>query len=175
MKSIIFAGGCFWGVQHYLKQVKGVTKTLAGYTAGNLKFPTYELVCAGTTGHTEACKVDYDSNETNLNILLDHLFFIIDPCQLNQQGMDVGSQYRSGIYYYEEEDLKTIMSFIDSVKGNYNDPIVVEVLPASEFWEAEEYHQNYLENNPGGYCHIGEGKYCAIDKIDFVARNNKKI
>ncbi len=173
MKSVIFAGGCFWGVQHYLKQVKGVAKTIVGYTAGTLKFPTYESVCMGTTGHTEACKIDYNSEETNLNILLEHFFFIVDPTSLNQQGMDVGTQYRSGIYYYEEEDLKIITNYIESIKNNYIDPIVVEVKPASEFWEAEEYHQDYLELNPQGYCHIGENKYCALDKVDSLARNKK--
>jgi len=175
MKSVILAGGCFWGVQHYLKQVKGVVKTLVGYTSGTTAFPTYELVCTGMTGHTEACKIEYDSSDTHLNILMEHFFFIIDPTLLNQQGMDVGSQYRTGIYYYEEEDLKIITSYIDSIKNNYSSPIVVEVKPATEFWEAEEYHQDYLEKNPGGYCHIGENKYCAIDKVDSFARTNKKI
>jgi len=89
--------------------------------------------------------------------------------------MDVGTQYRTGIYYYDEEDLKIINSYIDSIRTNYSSPIVVEVKPASEFWEAEDYHQDYLEKNPGGYCHIGENKYCAIDKIENLARINKKI
>jgi methionine-S-sulfoxide reductase len=173
MKSIVLAGGCFWGVQHYIKQIKGVTTTLVGYTAGETKFPTYELVCTGSTGHTEACKVDYNPEETNLNVLLDHFFFIIDPTLLNQQGMDIGTQYRTGIYYYEEEDLKIIKNYISTISSNYLDPIVVEVKPASEFWEAEEYHQEYLSKNPYGYCHIGESKYCALDKIDQLARNKK--
>lgn len=171
MKSIILAGGCFWGVQHYFKRVKGVTKTLVGYTAGNFNFPTYELVCKEVTGHTEACKVDYNTSETDLNILLDHFFYIIDPTLLNKQGNDRGTQYRTGIYYYEPEDLEIIEKYINNIKGNYIDPIVVEVKPATEFWEAEEYHQDYLENNPEGYCHIGKNKYCAIEKLDYLARN----
>ncbi len=173
MKSIIFGGGCFWGVQHYFKQVKGVVKTVVGYTAGELKFPTYEQVCTGQTGHTEACKVDYNQKDTNLTILLEHFFFIIDPTVLNRQGMDVGSQYRTGIYYYEAEDLKTIENYIESIKSNFSEPIVVEIKPATEFWEAEEYHQDYLDKNPEGYCHIGENQYCALDKVDALARNKK--
>ena len=173
MKSIIFGGGCFWGVQHYFKLVKGVTKTVVGYTAGQTKFPTYEQVCTGQTGHAEVCKIDYDFNETNLNILLDHFFFIIDPTILNRQGMDEGTQYRTGIYYFDEEDLKIIRNYIETIQQNYPDPIVVEVKQATEFWDAEEYHQDYLDLNPGGYCHIGENKYCALDKIDALSRSKK--
>jgi peptide-methionine (S)-S-oxide reductase len=174
MKSITLAGGCFWGVQQYMKQVKGVVNTIVGYTQGSVSFPTYEMVCTGMTGHTEACKIDYNSEETSLNILLDHFFFIIDPTLLNQQAMDIGTQYRTGIYYYEEQDEKLILNYIETITCNYIDPIVVEVKPASEFWEAEEYHQDYLEKNPGGYCHINDSKYCAISKIDSIARNSKK-
>ena len=169
-KSIIFGGGCFWGVQHYFKQVKGVLNTVVGYTAGNYKSPTYKLVCSGKTGHSEVCKVDYDLSKTNLNILLEHFFFIIDPTILNQQGNDVGTQYRTGIYYNDEEDLKTIQNYIDSIRKNYKSPIVVEVLPATEFYSAEEYHQDYLEINIGGYCHIGSAKIRAATKVDEEAR-----
>jgi methionine-S-sulfoxide reductase len=173
MKSITFGGGCFWGVQHYLKQVKGVVRTVVGYTAGETKFPTYEQVCTGLTGHAEVCKVDYNFNETSLSILLEHFFFIVDPTLLNRQGMDEGTQYRSGIYYSNDEDLKTIKDYIESITGNYTEPIVVEIKPLGEFWDAEEYHQDYLDINPGGYCHIGEAKYCALDKIDAFARSKK--
>ena len=169
-KSIIFGGGCFWGVQHYFKQVKGVINTVVGYTAGNYKSPTYELVCSGKTGHAEVCKIDYDFSKTNLNILLEHFFFIIDPTQLNQQGNDIGTQYRTGIYYYDEEDLKSIQNYMDSIKKNYKNSIQVEVKPATEFFEAEEYHQDYLEINKGGYCHIGSSKICAAPKVDDIAR-----
>lgn len=169
-KSIIFGGGCFWGVQHYFNQVKGVLKTVVGYTGGNYKFPTYELVCREVTGHAEVCKVDYDSSKTNLNILLEHFFFIIDPTILNQQGNDIGTQYRTGIYYYDEEDFKIIQNYIDSIRNNYKYPIVVEVKPVSDFWEAEDYHQDYLDVNPGGYCHIGSSKVCRASKVDELAR-----
>ena len=170
MNSIVFAGGCFWGVQHYLKMVKGVTNTLVGYTAGRITFPTYQAVCSGETGHTEAVKVDYDPTKTNLLILLEHFFNIIDPTTLNRQGPDVGTQYRTGIYYYEDSDKDLIYKYIDSIKDNYSNPIVVEVAKASEFWEGEDYHQDYLETNMGGYCHIPKLKYKCIDKIDELAR-----
>lgn len=173
MKSVIFGGGCFWGVQHYFKQVKGVVNTVVGYTAGETKFPTYEMVCTGQTKHNEVCKVDYDETETNLPHLLDHFFSIIDPTLMNQQAFDMGTQYRTGVYYYDEAELAVINKYIDMIRGNYSDPIVVEVLPATEFWEAEEYHQHYLEMNEGGYCHIGEGKYKCIKTID--EKLNKQI
>lgn len=170
MNSIIFAGGCFWGVQHYFKGVKGIVSTTVGYTSGLTKFPTYELVCSGTSGHTEACKIDYDSNETNLNILITHFFNIIDPTALNRQAYDVGTQYRTGIYYYEDSDRDIIIKYIDSIKDTFVDPIVVEVLKATEFWEAEEYHQNYLDVNVGGYCHIPKNRYQNLAKVDENAR-----
>ena len=170
MKSIIFAGGCFWGVQHYFHFVKGVLKSTVGYTAGEIDFPTYEQVCTGSTNHTEACKIDYDSKETHLLILLEHFFNIIDPTVLNRQEMDIGTQYRTGIYYYNENEKQIIIDYIDSIKTNYNSPIVVEVMPAQQFWDAEDYHQDYLEKNPGGYCHIGINKYLSVSKVDENAR-----
>ena len=169
-KSIIFGGGCFWGVQHYFKKVRGVLNTAVGYTAGDYKNPTYQQVCTGKTGHTEVCKVDYDNSKTNLNILLEHFFFIIDPTVLNRQGNDVGTQYRTGIYYYDEEDYKIVQNYIDSIRDNYKEPIVVEVKPASDFWDAEDYHQDYLDLNPGGYCHIGFSKMSKASKVDELAR-----
>lgn len=171
MKTIVFAGGCFWGVEHYFKMVPGVRGTLVGYINGNYKFPTYEMVCTGITGHTEACKLEYDPEETNLFILLEHFFFIIDPTLINRQGMDVGTQYRTGIYYYDEEDKKIIDDYINVLTDCYSDPIVVEVELAKEFWEAEDYHQNYLDVNPSGYCHIMPYKYKLQNKVDQNARS----
>ena len=171
MKSIIFAGGCFWGVEHYFKKVPGVKNTVVGYINGTYKFPTYEMVCLGITGHTECVKIDYSTEETNILILLEHFFFIIDPTTLNRQGPDVGTQYRSGVYCYEEEDLKITKEYIKIIKDCYDDPIVVEVKYANEFWDAEEYHQNYLNANPGGYCHILPIKFSLVNKVDENARN----
>lgn len=173
MKSIIFAGGCFWGVQNYFNQVKGVINSRVGYTAGFIDFPTYNQVCSGKTGHTEACIVHYNSSETSLNILLEHFFNIVDPTLVDQQGPDVGSQYRSGIYYYETEVGEEIINYIKNIKDNYNSEIVTEVMECEDFWEAEEYHQNYLEKNPGGYCHIEPDKYYCSIKIDYVS--NKQV
>jgi methionine-S-sulfoxide reductase len=171
MKTIVLAGGCFWGVEHYFKMVPGVTGTLVGYINGKFKNPSYQLVCMGFTGHTEACKIDYDPEETNLFILLEHFFFLIDPTTLNKQGRDVGTQYRTGVYYYEDEDKNLIENYIESIQESYERPIVVEVFPAQEFWEAEDYHQNYLENNPNGYCHIKPFKYSLLEKVDMCARS----
>jgi peptide-methionine (S)-S-oxide reductase len=175
MKSIIFAGGCFWGVQHYFHMVKGVMLSKVGYIAGKTEFPTYEQVCEGNTNHTEACKIEYDSNQTDLLILLDHFFNIIDPTVINRQGMDVGTQYRTGIYFYNDEEKKIINDYIESIKDNYRERIVVEVAPAGQFWDAEEYHQDYLINNPEGYCHIGINKYQSILTIDKEARLKYKM
>jgi peptide-methionine (S)-S-oxide reductase len=175
MKSIIFAGGCFWGVQNYFKMVKGVVNTRVGYTQGLTQFPSYEQVCLGTTKHTEGVKVEYDQEQTHLLVLLDHFFNIVDPTTLNQQGLDVGTQYRSGIYYYDEVDEKVILDYINDIKGNYNEPIVVEVKPASDFWEAEEYHQDYLEKVKNGYCHLNVAHYAAREKVDKAARIKYKL
>jgi peptide-methionine (S)-S-oxide reductase len=174
MKSVIFAGGCFWGVQHYLKQVKGVMKTAVGYTAGQTRNPTYELVCSGITGHTEACRVEYDPQETSIDVLLEHFFFIIDPTLLNQQGMDVGTQYRTGVYYYHDEDVDIIKKYFEEIKEKYSGGIVVELEKAGDFWDAEDYHQDYLEKNEGGYCHLGQDKYSCRIKVEENARNKNK-
>jgi peptide-methionine (S)-S-oxide reductase len=174
MKSIIFAGGCFWGVQHYFNMVRGVLYTRVGYTSGRTESPTYKEVCSGRTGHTEACLMEYDNKQTNLVILLDHFFNIIDPTLLNRQGNDVGTQYRTGVYYLDESEKKIIENYFDNVKGNYKNPIVVEIAPAGKFWDAEENHQDYLINNPGGYCHIGANKYQRAGRIDEEARMKYK-
>lgn len=170
MKAITFGGGCFWGVQNYFKLVKGVVKTSVGYAMGEIKFPTYEIVCSGESGHAEVCKVDYDSSQTNLYILLTHFFHIVDPTLLNQQAGDIGTQYRSGIYYSSNEEKDLIKKFIDNIQKIYPDPIVVEVKPMEEFWDAEEYHQDYLEKNQDGYCHLDFSKYKNINKVDCEAR-----
>ena len=164
--KIIFAGGCFWGVQNYFSQVRGIINTRVGYTQGIREFPNYEEVCSGATGHTEAVEVEWQTDKTNLNKLLDHYFNIVDPTTLNSQAMDVGTQYRSGIYYYDTRDKEIILKYIEKIKGFYFDEIVTEILPAKEFWDAEDYHQMYLDKNPSGYCHIKKFKYTSIKEID---------
>lgn len=157
MKKIWLAGGCFWGVEAYFMQLKGVLNTVVGYGQGNINRPTYQQVCSGTTGHTEICEVTYDSAILSLDKLLEHFFRIIDPTTLNRQGPDRGTQYRTGIYYTEQEDRGIIISFINKMQPYYTDPIVVEIEPVRSFFPAEDYHQRYLEKTPGGYCHVDLG------------------
>lgn len=169
MSKIVFAGGCFWGVQHYFNLVKGVSKTQVGYIGGIIPNPVYELVKKGVTGHTEACLVEYDNNQTNLIKLLVHFFFIIDPTMLNRQAHDIGTQYRTAIYFYNDHEKDLINNFIIShIKPKYNKPVVVEVNNANQhpFWPAEEYHQDYLKKNPSGYCHLSKDTYNRCRDID---------
>lgn len=154
MKKIVLAGGCFWGVEAYFKKINGVINTKVGYSNGHTKNPTYEEVCSSITGYAEACSIEYDENIISLKNLLKKFFKIIDPTLINRQGPDIGSQYRTGIYYYEESDLNIINSFIEEIKNNYDKKIVTEIDKVSNFYDAEEYHQNYLDKNPNGYCHI---------------------
>lgn len=153
MKKIIVAGGCFWGVEAYYRRVKGVTKTIVGYTDGEGENPTYQEVC-DSSGHVEAVYLEYDENIVGLKTILDHFFNIVDPTLLNRQGHDIGVQYRTALFYYDEEDKLFIKKYFDSVKENYLRPIRTEVKPAGKFYPAEEYHQKYLVKNPNGYCHV---------------------
>lgn len=154
MEKIWFAGGCFWGVEAYFAQIKGVIDTTVGYAQGTVENPSYEQVCTGATGHAETTEVVYDPQIISLDGLLEQLFRIIDPTVMNRQGNDRGTQYRTGVYYTNEADAKTVNDFIAKVAANYDKPIVVEVEPLKNFYPAEEYHQDYLQKNPGGYCHI---------------------
>ncbi|MPL68029.1 Peptide methionine sulfoxide reductase MsrA [bioreactor metagenome] len=154
MKKIWLAGGCFWGVEAYFQQLKGVSETTVGYGQGRLDNPTYEEVCSGDTGHTEICEITYDNVILPLPKLLEHFFRIIDPTTLNRQGPDRGTQYRTGIYYFDKEDKITIDDFIKQSQAGYNRPIVVEVEAVRKFSPAENYHQDYLMKTPGGYCHV---------------------
>lgn len=175
IKKILFAGGCFWGIQHYFSLVKGVIKTSVGYAQGTKKHPTYKEVCQGETGHAEVCKVVYDKNHTKLKYLLEHFIQIVDTSTINKQANDIGTQYRSGIYYYDELDKREILEFFDLKKPNLLKPFVTEILPAGEFYLAEEYHQDYLDKNPSGYCHINPSKYKNIENIDNILRSRSKL
>lgn len=154
MKEIYLAGGCFWGVDEYMSRIDGVVDTKSGYANGSTENPSYEQVCTGTTGHTEAVKVIYDENIISLKDLLNRFWRIIDPTLLNRQGPDIGSQYRTGIYYIDDADLTVINETLNEVKGKYDKPIVTEIGSLENFYLAEEYHQDYLKKNPAGYCHI---------------------
>lgn len=153
MKKIILAGGCFWGVEAYFSRVKGVVNTKAGYIDGISDNPSYQEVCNGS-GHAEAVYVEYDENIIDLNKILKHFFRIIDPTQRNRQGNDIGVQYRSAIYYFDDDERLFIESYIKELQKQYKKKIQTMVLRASKFYDAEEYHQKYLDKNPSGYCHV---------------------
>ncbi|MBO5830246.1 MAG: peptide-methionine (S)-S-oxide reductase MsrA [Alistipes sp.] len=164
IKEIYFAGGCFWGTQHLIKQIRGVVSTEVGYANGTTQNPTYEEVYTDTTGHVETVRIEYDSEVVSLNLLLEIYFRSIDPTSLNRQGGDSGTRYRTGIYYTDTDDIVTINEMMAAIEQDYDEEIVVEVEPLSSFYPAEEHHQDYLDKNPTGYCHI---PYWLID----IARN----
>lgn len=152
--EIYLAGGCFWGTEHYLKQIKGVTTTTVGFANGHTEQPSYQEVCTDTTGHAETVKVEYDADVLPLSLLL-HLYFkSIDPTSLNRQGHDVGTQYRTGIYYTNPADRAVILGEWGKLQLTLEENIAVEVQPLQYFWPAEDYHQDYLDKNPTGYCHL---------------------
>ena len=155
-ETAIFAAGCFWGVEEYFSRVKGVIKSESGYTGGNKKNPTYEEVCTGKTGHAESVRVIFDPKVVSYEKLLQHFWEIHDPTSLNKQGNDIGSQYRSAIFYTNPEQERAAKASLERLakSGKYSKKIVTEILPAKEFYLAEEYHQDYLKKNPHGYCHI---------------------
>ncbi|MFK8266067.1 peptide-methionine (R)-S-oxide reductase MsrB [Capnocytophaga cynodegmi] len=154
MKEIYFAGGCFWGTEHFFKQIRGVVATQVGYANGNTQKPSYEEVYTDKTGFTETVKVVYDPKQVDLQLLLDLFYETIDPTSLNKQGNDIGTRYRTGIYTIDDSDREMISKSLNELASKYNQPIVVENLPLKNFYDAEEYHQNYLDKNPRGYCHI---------------------
>lgn len=164
MKTIYFAGGCFWGVQRFFDQFQGVKNTVAGYANGKTENPTYVEVKAQISGHSETVKVDYDEASISLEQLLDYFYRVIDPTSVNKQGEDEGISYRTGIYYEDVKDVSVIEKVTREVQKNYDKPIAVEILPLENFYSAEEYHQNYLEKNPGGYCHIPIGMFSLGEK-----------
>ncbi len=154
MKELVLAGGCFWGVEEFLSRIPGVIETEVGYANGNTQNPTYEEVCRKNTGFAEAVYVKYDPDMLPLTKLIEEYWGIVDPTVMNRQGPDIGSQYRTGLYFLEEEDEKVLSESKSLEQKKYSSPIVTEVMPLKNFYKAEEYHQKYLKKNPGGYCHI---------------------
>lgn len=154
MKQIYLAGGCFWGVEEYFSRIEGVVDTEVGYANGKKMNPTYEQVCTGLTGHAETTYVKYDEKVISLEELLNRFFRIINPTILNRQGNDIGNQYRTGIYYTDFNDLEVINKVVAQEQKKYDKPIVTEVKELAFFYYAEDYHQDYLKKNPGGYCHV---------------------
>lgn len=152
--EIWLAGGCFWGLEAYMDRLNGVIYTNVGYANGNTPHPSYEDVCQRNTGHAETVYVQYDPEQIDIKKLLTYYLKAIDPTTLNRQGNDRGVQYRSGIYYKDSSDKPIVDQIMTDAQKKYPSPIVVEVLPLSNYYAAEEYHQKYLAKNPNGYCHI---------------------
>ncbi len=150
-----FAAGCFWGVEEAFLNVQGVLATTAGYTGGHFQKPTYENVCTGKTGHAEAVLVEYDTALVSYEKLLEIFWKIHDPTQVNRQGPDKGSQYRSAIFFHSPKQQTAAVKSKENLQGSgrYQGPIVTEIVPAAEFWPAEEYHQEYLRKKGGASCH----------------------
>lgn len=164
MATIYLAGGCFWGLEKYFSLVTGVVATDVGYANGTTDSPSYEEVCTGRTGHAETVRVDYDPAVAPLPFLLDVFYEAIDPVAVNRQGNDIGTQYRTGIYYTDPAERAIIERSIEELQTRYDRPIAVEVAPLANYTSAESYHQDYLVANPGGYCHIGRKEF------DFAER-----
>lgn len=159
LKEIYLAGGCFWGTGKYLSVIPGIVRTDVGYANGNTENPTYEEVCHNHTGHAETVRVFYNTEEIRLEFILSLYYDVIDPTSLNRQGGDTGTQYRTGIYYVDGDDVTIIRKSIEELRKKYEKPIAIEVLPLKNYYLAEEYHQKYLDKNPSGYCHIGRHKF----------------
>jgi len=148
------AGGCFWGVEELFRQLPGVINTEVGYTGGNTEHPVYEDVKTGRTGHAESIEIEFDPAKVSYDEILDYFFRLHDPTTMNQQGNDVGSQYRSAIFYHDEKQREAAERAKERAQAKWPRPIVTQIVAASPFWIAEGYHQDYLQRKPWGYtCH----------------------
>jgi len=165
-RIIYLAGGCFWGLEAYMERIQGVTDAVSGYANGKGDTTNYQLLHA--TDHAETVKVTYDPNKISLDKLLQYYFRVIDPTSINKQGNDRGRQYRTGIYYQNEQDKAVIEAALKTLQSKFQAPIQIEVEPLKNYVEAEEYHQDYLKKNPNGYCHID------IKKADEPLIDDKK-
>lgn len=150
----LVAAGCFWGVQFYFDQIPGVISTTVGYAGGHTKNPTYDQVCTGLTGHAEALLAEFDPKKVTYEMLLRHFFRMHDPTQLNRQGPDVGTQYRSAIFYFDQEQRSTAIKVRNKVQVKLDQPVVTEIEPAGAFYKAEPYHQKFSERTGIGMCHV---------------------
>lgn len=154
VQQAIFGAGCFWGVQYYFDQVPGVTATSVGYSGGHTDRPTYEDVCSHTTGHAEVVKVSFDSSKLSYETLVRHFFRLHDPTQLNRQGPDIGDNYRSVIFYFDDEQRAVAEQVRDELQPDYDQPIVTQIVPTAPYFEAEDYHQKFAERTGRGVCHV---------------------
>lgn len=157
--EIYLAGGCFWGVQKYFASINGVLSTQVGYANGTLEQPTYELVCEGNTNYAESVRITYDPSIVQLSFLLDMYYKVIDPTSINKQGNDIGTQYRTGIFYMNDSDESIIKESLQQLQKEYAEPLAIEVQPLINYYPAEAYHQDYLDKHPNGYCHISSYKF----------------
>ena len=174
-KEIYLAGGCFWGTEKYLEDIKGVVETEVGYANGDTENPTYEEVCGKNTGHAETVKVIYEEEQIGLPFILSLYYDVINPVTFNRQGGDVGSQYRTGIYYVDAKDEEIIQNSILELQKKYSEKIAIEVKPLLNYYKAEGYHQKYLDKNPNGYCHIGKDKFDkSKDAFDYSKKYTQK-
>ncbi|MGW6175312.1 peptide-methionine (S)-S-oxide reductase MsrA [Arthrobacter sp. NPDC055138] len=155
MKTFVLGGGCFWCLDAVYNMTRGVTEVVSGYTGGAVKDPSYEAVCSGTTGHAEVVAVTFDETVVPEEVILGMFFASHDPTTLNRQGYDVGTQYRSSMFYTDDEQKQTFVSAIERAQADWHDPIVTEVVRLPEFYPAEEYHQNFYAKHPQvGYCQV---------------------
>ena len=153
-KEIYLAGGCFWGTEHFFKQIEGVSATEVGFANGNTEHPTYKEVYTDQTGYAETVHVVYDEQVVGLEFLLNMFFKAIEPTSVNRQGHDEGTRYRTGVYYTDDEQLPVIRKVFAEQQALLSEPIAVEAEPLHCFYRAEDYHQDYLDKNPDGYCHL---------------------
>lgn len=165
-KEIYFAGGCFWGTEHFMKQIRGVTETAVGYANSRVENPSYQEVCTGRTGAAETVRVAYDPSVVSLDLLVDLYLQTIDPTSLNRQGNDIGTQYRTGIYYVDEADRPLVEAKLARLDSMLSAPVEVEARRLENFYAAEDYHQDYLDKNPGGYCHLNPSLFALARKAN---------
>ena len=166
MKEIYLAGGCFWGTEHFFKQIRGVIETEVGFANGHTENPTYQEVYTDKTGFAETVLVKYNPDVVSLEFLLQMFFVAIDPTSLNKQGHDEGTRYRTGIYYTDSADLAIINKVYEAEQQKYAQPFAVERLPLENYYPAEDYHQDYLDKNPDGYCHL------PLELFEFARKAN---
>lgn len=157
MKSIYLAGGCFWGTEAFFKQLPGVIETEVGYANSQVDNPTYQLVCTGTTNAAECVRVSYDPEKIGLKLLVEAYLSIVDPTSVNRQGADEGTQYRTGIWWTDSADEAVVCDCLDTLEARLGQPLAIQTGALGNFWDAESYHQDYLDKNPNGYCHVDLG------------------
>lgn len=176
MQIIYLAGGCFWGVEEYFSRIPGVVDAVSGYANGQTTNPTYRQVCTGKTGFAETVKVTFNPADVSLQILIKQFLKIINPYSFNRQGNDVGSQYRSGIFYNNEEEYKIIEKVLsEEQKALGGKPFAIQVEPIKNFYQAEDYHQDYLKKNPNGYCHINFDSLKELQKTKYSKPSEEEL